>query len=337
LRISLTTFIRYLVFLIIGVLLLYLAFKGQDLNKMLSDLKRADFTWVFLSIIASLLAHVMRAYRWNLMIGSLGHGTPSMLNTFHAVIMGYLANLAFPRMGELARCSVINKSDKIPVIKLLGTVIAERMVDLLMLGIVFAMAILLEFKLLSGFLYKHVLIKLSGRIGDITLLIFAFLLLVIIIIFFLILMKKKKWGISNRILKFLSAMKTGILSVKNLDNKAAFVFSSVFIWLLYGFSSYLCFFALSATSSLGPGAALSTLVFGSLAMIAPVQGGIGAFHWMVSEGLTIYGISKIDGLSYALLAHTTQTLIILFIGSLSLILFLKKSTGKRSNEQTGEY
>ena len=177
-RISLATFIRYLVFLIIGVLLLYLAFKGQDLNKMLSDLKRADFTWVFLSIIASLLAHVMRAYRWNLMIGSLGHGTPSMLNTFHAVIMGYLANLAFPRMGELARCSVISKSDNIPVIKLLGTVIAERMVDLLMLGIVFAMAIMLEFKLLSGFLYKHILIKLSGRIGDITLLIFAFILLI---------------------------------------------------------------------------------------------------------------------------------------------------------------
>lgn len=336
-RISLATFFRYLVFLIIGVLLLYLAFKGQDLNKMLSDLKRANFVWVFLSIIASLFAHVMRAYRWNLMIGSLGHGTPSMLNTFHAVIMGYLANLAFPRMGELARCSVINKSDKIPVIKLLGTVIAERMVDLLMLGIVFAMAILLEFKLLSGFLYKHVLIKLSGRIGDITLLIFAFLLLVLIIIFFLILMKKKKWGISNRILKFFLGMKTGILSVKNLDNKAAFVFSSVFIWLLYGLSSYLCFFALSATSSLGPGAALSTLVFGSLAMIAPVQGGIGAFHWMVSEGLTIYGISKIDGLSYALLVHTTQTLIVLIIGSLSLILFLNKSTGKNQNEQTGKY
>lgn len=333
-RISLTTFIRYLVFLIIGVLLLYLAFKGQDLNKMLSDLKRADFTWVFLSIIATLLAHAMRAYRWNLMIGSLGHGTPSMLNTFHAVIMGYLANLAFPRMGELARCSVISKSDNIPVIKLLGTVIAERMVDLLMLGIVFAMAIMLEFKLLSGFLYKHILIKLSGRIGDITLLIFAFILLIMIIIFFFILMKRKKWGISNRLLKFFSGMKTGILSVKNLDNKTAFILSSVFIWLLYGLSSYLCFFALSSTSSLGPGAALSTLVFGSLAMIAPVQGGIGAFHWMVSEGLTIYGISKIDGLSYALLAHTTQTLIILIIGSLSLILFLKQSTRKRSNEQT---
>jgi len=334
LRISLATLIRYLIFLIIGLLLLYLAFKGQDLNKMISDLKGADFTWVFISVIASFLAHIIRAYRWNLMIGSLGHGTPPLLNTLNAVILGYLANLAFPRMGELARCSVINKSDNIPVIKLLGTVIAERMVDLLMLGFVFALAILLEFKLLSGFLYKHILIKLSGRTGDIALLIFAFLVLIMIITFFFILMKKKNWGISNRILNFFSGMKTGMLSVKNLDNKTAFVISSMFIWLLYGLSSYLCFFALSATSSLGPGAALSTLVFGSLAMIAPVQGGIGAFHWMVSEGLTIYGISKIDGLSYALLAHTTQTLIILIIGSLSLILFLKQSTRKIPNEQT---
>ncbi len=336
-RISLTKFIRYLILMIIGVLLLYLAFKGQDLNKMLSDLKGADFKWVFISIIVSLLSHVIRAYRWNLMIGSLGHGTPSMLNTFHAVIMGYLANLAFPRMGELARCSVIQKSDNIPLIKLFGTVIAERMIDLLMLGFVFVLAILLEFKLLSGFLYKHVLLKLGGRIGDIALLVFAFLLLIVIIIFFLILIKKKKWGISSRIFQFFTGMKTGILSVKNLDNKAAFVLSSVFIWFLYGLSSYLCFFALNATSSLGAGAALSTLVFGSLAMIAPVQGGIGAFHWMVSEGLTIYGISKIDGLSYALLVHTTQTLIILFIGSLSLILFLKQSTSKKLNEQTGTH
>ncbi|MDP3467589.1 MAG: lysylphosphatidylglycerol synthase transmembrane domain-containing protein [Daejeonella sp.] len=334
-RISLIKSIRYLLFLVTGILLLYLAFKGQDLSKMLSDLKKADYVWVLLSIVLSLLAHVLRAYRWNLMIGSLGHGTPGIMNTFHAVIMGYLANLAFPRMGELARCTVLNKSDNIPVIKLLGTVIAERIVDLLMLGIVFAMAILLEFNLISGFLYQHVHTKLSGRTGDIILLIFAFLLIVLIVIFFYFLMKKKRWGIYNRIIRFFSGMKTGILSVKNLDNKTGFILSSAFIWLLYGLSSYLCFFALNATSTLGPGAALSTLVFGSLAMIAPVQGGIGAFHWMVSEGLIIYGISKSDGLSYALLVHTTQTLIILFIGSISLILFLKQYTRKNQNEQTG--
>ncbi len=331
-RISPATFLRYLIFLIIGILLLYLAFKGQDLGKMLNDLKRADFGWVLLALIAGLFAHLLRAYRWNLMIGSLGHGTPAFLNTFHAVMVGYLANLAFPRMGEVARCSVINKSDKIPLIKLLGTVLAERLVDLLMLGLVFAMAIFLEYKVVSGFLNKHVLNRLNGRIGDIALLIFAFFLLMLILIFLVILMKKKNWGISNRIFQFISGMKTGILSVKNLDNKIGFIMSSLAIWLLYGLSSYLCFFALNSTSSLGPGAALSTLVFGSLAMIAPVQGGIGAFHWMVSEGLIIYGISKSDGLSYALIVHTSQTLIILFIGSLSVILLLKQSNGKNKNE-----
>lgn len=331
-RISPATFLRYLIFLIIGILLLYLAFKGQDLGKMLNDLKRADFGWVLLALIAGLFAHLLRAYRWNLMIGSLGHGTPAFLNTFHAVMVGYLANLAFPRMGEVARCSVINKSDKIPLIKLLGTVLAERLVDLLMLGLVFAMAIFLEYKVVSGFLNKHVLNRLNGRIGDIALLIFAFFLLMLILIFLVILMKKRNWGISNRIFQFISGMKTGILSVKNLDNKIGFIMSSLAIWLLYGLSSYLCFFALNSTSSLGPGAALSTLVFGSLAMIAPVQGGIGAFHWMVSEGLIIYGISKSDGLSYALIVHTSQTLIILFIGSLSVILLLKQSTGKNKNE-----
>lgn len=334
-RISLVKLIRYLIYLTLGILLFYLAFKGQDLNKMISDLQKANFKWIIISIIISLIAHFLRAYRWNLMIGSLGHGTPSILNTFHAVIMGYLANLAFPRMGELARCTVINKSDRIPVTKLLGTVIAERVADLLMLGLIFLLAILLEFKLLSGFLNEHVLSKLSGRIGDIILVISGLILLSVITIFFLIMIKKKNWGFAERIFHFFSGMKAGILSVKRMDNKAGFLISSVFIWLLYGLSSYLCFFALKATASLGPGAALSTLVFGSLAMIAPVQGGIGAFHWMVSEGLMAYGISKTDGLSYALLVHTSQTLIVLIIGSISLILFIKKSNSNQQNEQAG--
>lgn len=331
-RILPKNWVRYLIVLTLGILLLYLAFKGQDLNKMISDLQKANFEWVILSIIIILIAHLLRAYRWNLMIGSLGHGTPSLMKTFHALIMGYLANLAFPRMGELARCTALNKSDKIPVTKLLGTVIAERVVDLLMLGLIFLLAILLEFKSLSGFLNEHVLSKFSGRIGEIILIMIGLILLSVSSTFLVIMIKKRKWGFTERIFYFFSGMKAGILTLKRMDNKAGFLLSSVLIWVLYGLSSYFCFFALNATSSLGPGAALSTLVFGSLAMIAPVQGGIGAFHWMVSEGLLAYGISKTDGLSYALLVHTSQTIIILFIGSLSLILFLKESNRKQSNE-----
>jgi len=314
-----------LLFLLVGILLLILAFSGQNLDKMLSDLRSAHFGWVFLSIITMLMAHVLRAYRWNLMIESLGHGKPSLFNTFHAVIIGYLANLAFPRMGEISRCGVIHKTNGIPVVKLFGTVLAERLADLLMLGIIVSLAIIFQFQLLSGFLFHNILIKLEGRTGDLTLLFFALILLILAVVFFFILMKQKKWGLSTRIFKFILGMKSGILSVKKMENKAGFLISSVSIWILYGLTTYYCFLALDVTSGLGFGAAISVLVFSSLAMIAPIQGGIGAYHWMVSEGLTVYGINKTDGLAYALLSHTSQTLIILFIGSLSLILlFMQK-------------
>jgi len=319
---------KYLIVLSVGLLLLYLAFRGQDIHQMISDLRKADLKWVFLAMLVSLIAHVIRAFRWNLMIGSLGHETPPLMSTFHAVIMGYIANLAFPRMGELARCTVINKSSNIPVDKLLGTVLVERLVDLVMLGLAFVMAVFFEYKLISGFLNKHLFGKLNGRIVEVALLILALLALFLIFIFLMAMIKKKNWRFFNTIFQFISGIKNGVVSIKNIDNKLLFLISSLIIWILYGLSSYFCFSALENTSSLGAGAALSTLVFGSLAMIAPVQGGIGAFHWMVSEGLLVYGISKIDGLTFALIFHTSQNLIILFIGSLSVILFLKSTTRK---------
>lgn len=324
---------RYTILLVIGIALLLLAFRGQDLNRLLSDLKKADYEWVIASVIACFLAHVLRALRWRMLIRSLGHGSPSLLNTFYAVIIGYLANLAFPRMGEVSRCGVINRTDDIPLVKLIGTVIAERIADLLMLCMLIAIAIFLQFSLLSEFIYRNILIKLTGRIGDVTFLILAVFILILSLLFFYILIKRRKWGISARLYSLFIEMKDGILSVKDLDNKTGFIVSSILIWFLYGLSTYLCFFALAPTSELGTLAALSALVFGSLAMIAPVQGGIGAFHWMVSEGLTIYGIQKSDGLAYALLIHSSQTLFILFAGALSLILLIMRSSKKAKNEQ----
>ena len=306
--------------------MLILAFSGQNLDQMLSNLQSARYAWVFLSLFTLLIAHILRAYRWNLMIESLGYGRPKLFNTFHAVIIGYLANLALPRMGELSRCGVINKTNGIPIVKLLGTVLAERLADLLMLGMVVSLAIIFQFKFLSGFLYHNILIKLEGRTGDLALLFLALMLLVLALAFFFILLKQKKWGLSKHIFKLIYGMKSGIVSVKNMKNKIGFVISSVLIWILYGLATYWCFLALDVTSHLGFGAAISVLVFSSLAMIAPIQGGIGAYHWMVSEGLTVYGIQRSEGLAYALLSHTSQTLIILFIGSLSLIsLFMQKN------------
>lgn len=302
-----------------------LAFRGQDWNKLLADLRKAEYTWVVASLAACFLAHVVRAFRWRMMITPLGHGTPSMLNTCYAVIIGYMANVAFPRMGEVSRCGVINRTNNIPIVKLIGTVIVERIVDLLMLTIVLALGIILQFDLLSDFLYKNVLIKLNGSAGNLTILIFAVLILLFSVGLFYLIMKKKKWGIKQKLFDLFMDMKSGILSVKGLENKTSFVMSSVLIWFLYGLSTYLCFFALDATSGLDALAALSALVFSSLGMIVPVQGGIGAFHYMVSEGLLVYDIPKSEGLAYALLIHSSQTLLILFTGAISLILLMLKS------------
>jgi uncharacterized protein (TIRG00374 family) len=328
---------KYLFLLLIGIVLFYFAFKDQELNLLLEDLRKAEYVWVFTSVFFAYLAHLIRAYRWRMMISSLGHGTPTLINTFYAVLVGYLANLAFPRMGEVSRCGVINKTDQIPIVKLIGTVVAERLIDLLMLGFIILLAIVLQFGLLSEFLYNNLLIKLDGRTGQITLLVFASCLLFLTLVLFYIFKKREKFGIWIRIHNFYLDMKSGIFSISALSNKGAFIICSILIWLMYGISIYFCFIALQATAALGPLVALSTLVFSSLAMIAPVQGGIGAFHWMVSEGLTIYGIDRSEGLAFALLLHSSQTLIILITGSISLILLFISSPKKISNEQAGNY
>jgi uncharacterized protein (TIRG00374 family) len=323
---------KYILLLILGIGLMVLAFRGQDWRKLLDDLREAEYIWVVASLIACFLAHVVRAVRWRMMIAALGHGTPSIRNTCYAVIIGYMANVAFPRMGEVSRCGVINRTDNIPIIKLIGTVIVERIIDLLMLFIILALGIILQFHLLSEFLYQHVLGKLDENAGNRTILIVAGLILLFAVGLFYLLMKKKQWGIRNRLYKLFMDMKSGILSVKDLNDKTGFIFCSVLIWFLYGLSTYLCFFALEATSDLGAFAALSALVFSSLGMIVPVQGGIGAFHYMVSEGLLVYGIPKSEGLAYALLIHSSQTILILFTGAISLVLLMFKSTKTVRNE-----
>ena len=324
---------KYILLLIIGITLLILAFKGQDLNRLISDLQKAHYGWVAASLTTMFLGHILRAFRWRMMISSLGQGTPSMLNTIYAVIIGYLANLALPRMGEVSRCGVINKTDNIAVAKLIGTVIVERIIDLLMLTIFIAFSIFFQFDVISEFLYRDVFLKLNGSTANLTILIFAAAMFFIALLFFYILMKKKKWGIRNQLYNLFMDLKSGILSVKDLKNKTVFISSSIMIWLLYWISCYLCFFALDSTANLGILPALSTLVFSSIGMIAPVQGGIGAFHWMVSEGLEIYNIPKSEGLAYALLIHSSQTILILFTGAISLIILMLKPKSIK-NEQT---
>ncbi len=303
-----------------------MAFKGQDFDRLLGDLKSANYWWVLASVGACLMAHVLRAIRWNMLIEPLKQGTPLLQNTFYAVMIGYLANLAFPRMGEISRCGVIHKTDRIPLNQLIGTVITERLIDLLMLIVIIGLSIVLQYKFISSFLYERLLLKLGEHISYVSILTFASVLLACAFLVFYIVLKKNHWGGVKKMRSLWNGFSSGLSSVKRMQEKRLFVLYSILIWFFYFLSTYLCLFALNALSSLGPVVALSILVFGSLGMLAPVQGGIGAFHWIVAEGLTIYSISRNDGLAYATIIHSSQTLLVLFIGLISMIIIIINSS-----------
>lgn len=324
--------LKYLILLVAGIGLLFIAFKGQDFTKLILDLQKANYNWIFASILVGAMAHILRAYRWRMMINTLGYGRPALLNTILAVFTGYLANLAFPRMGEVSRCGVLHKTDNIPLVKLIGTVVAERIIDVLMLFLITLAGILIQFNLLSEFIYKNVLIKLNSQSAGSGVLMLTILLISLIIAAIVLIIRKMRPGIFLKIFDLISDIQSGILSVRTINYKGLFIFYSLSIWGLYGLSAYLSFFALKSTAELGFIEAISTLIFSSFAMIAPVQGGIGAYHWMVSEGLTIYGIAKSDGLTYALITHSAQTLIVLLGGSISLIMLFIRSSKVKENE-----
>lgn len=308
--------VKYLLFLSLAIFLLYWTFQGQDIGSLFNNIQQANYLWVLASVLACLIAHVLRAIRWTLLIEPLGYNI-STKNAFYAVMIGYLANLAFPRLGEVSRCGVLHKTDKVPMNQLLGTVITERLFDLLLLLSTTLLAILLEFKRISGFIYQHVWLKLETVFAD-GLVLWMSLISMVLILFFYVIRSKIRILIKP-FANTLKGFKSGLLSFWGMKDKGPFMLLSVLIWFCYFLSTYLCFFALSDTAELSPLAALSALVLGSLGMIVPVQGGIGAFHWMVAEGLGLYGIDKLHGLAFATLIHSTQLLVILIIGGISLI------------------
>lgn len=325
--------------LAIGLLLLYLAFRGQDMNRIISDLRHADYFWVFMSLLAVWLAHVFRAVRWRMLMTPLGYH-PKVSNTYHAVIIGYLANLALPRMGEVTRCGVLNRTDKIPVNALIGTVITERLIDIFCLLIVTVLAVLLKFDLISGFVAERVQSMFTGSVSG-TLI--AGIVLGLLLLLYLVgryYFKKYKfrllrWGFFRKVINLLNGFRKGFTSIAKIKNPSLFWVYTALIWGFYLLASWFGFKVLESTNFLDLGVAAVILALGSLGMAAPVQAGIGPYHWMVSEGLTFFGLSREAGLAYATISHTSaQILLILALGAISLLaVFFETSKKTRKYEQ----
>jgi glycosyltransferase 2 family protein len=311
--------LKYILPIGLGLALLNWVFKDIDLLVTLQNFKDANYLLVFFAAILALLAHISRAARWNIMLEPLGY-KPSLKNTSIAVLIGYLTNLVFPRAGELARSASLQKSENVPFDKSFGAVIAERVIDVLILGILVLVNLFLEFGRI-----KSLFVDLFGSQNPTNLLTILGGLVLLGVLGLVVFQKNKekflKVGLIKKIFDFTEGLRSGLLSVLKIEKFAQFCVHTIFIWAMYYASTYLLCKAVSLGDSLSFLAVLTILVMGSIGMAVPTIGGIGSYHLLVGKIVALYGLSNQDGISLATFLHTmTGILFILVFGLIAFIM-----------------
>ena len=331
--------LKFLAFLAVGIVLLWFAFRSVDFRKLWSELKEANYSWLLLSVLFGVFAFISRARRWVLLVNPLGY-KPSTLNAFYALMTGYLANLALPRIGEITRCVALGKKEKIPVDQLIGTVVIERTIDFLSLLTIMIILIFTSGEQIGMFLKESILVPIGEKIVAIfgnTLVLWIFLFLAAVASLVLMIKYKRnlrKIRLFSKIFDVARGIIHGLKSITNLERKWEFIFHTIFIWINYTLMTWVVVFSLQSTCHLTIWNSIFILVIGGLAMSAPVQSGLGAFHYIVSRGLLIVnGIPIEDGLAYALLTHESQLILVAIVGAISFFIIFKKDKSSGTDRQ----
>ena len=326
--------LKFLAFLAIGVLLLWLAFRNINFRKLAGELKEADYSWLVLSVLFGLFAFLSRARRWMILINPLGH-RPTFMHTFHAMMSGYLANLALPRIGEITRCVALGRKEKIPVDQLIGTVVVERTIDFISLLLITLFLILTKSENINLFLKESIWVPLEEKVFTLfgaTWIIWGVLLILGAAGLYILLRYRKnlrKIRFFAKMFDLARGIINGLKTITNLQRKWEFIFHSIFIWINYALMTWVVVFALESTSHLSFIDSIFILVIGGLAMSAPVQSGIGAFHYFVSRGLTfVEKVNYEDGMAYAILTHESQLIFVVLVGAVSFYIMFGKHHGK---------
>ncbi len=325
--------IKYIFFLSIGFLLLWLVFRKLEISTVIAEMRSANYWWLGLAMIIAIISHVFRAMRWNILINHMGYKTKTR-TTFYAVMVGYLANTAVPRLGEVTRCGVLSRKTKAPFDALVGSVIAERFFDLIVLLLLIFLVIIFQLDLLGSFLDKYVFLPLDQRFEHFSLYLYLSLGgLVVLGVLSVFLYRKfipklRKYAFFNSLDVFLLGILNGIKTIYQIKQKGLFLLYTFVVWLMYFLMIYVPFFSLQETSHLSCIDGLTVMTIGSLGMVAPVPGGLGAYHFIVKAILfEIYHVPAVPAASFATLTHAIQTIMIIVVGSLSyfmLVLYGKK-------------
>ena len=287
----------------------YNSFTPAQLEEMKSYFVNADYTYIFIALIFGFISHAARAYRWKFMLEHMGYNSP-FKNNFMAVWIAYFMNMTIPRSGEVSRALVLKKYEDIPFDKAFGSIIAERVVDFMILLAFIATAVLLQFDVLKTFLLSTIPVE--------KLLVYGVVAMVIFISSILIFMySKSKWILMVKVK--ISGLTEGLLSVWKMEKKWPFIFHTAVIWVCYVLTFYSAIFALEETSEISFGIVVTAFVIGSLA-ISFSNGGFGVFPVVIAGILALYGIPKEAGTAFGWIIWTSQTIQIIILGGLSFLL-----------------
>ncbi len=321
---KLLNILKILIFVSIGVFLFWLVYRKQDIGEIKEALLQADLKWVILSLFFGLLSHLSRAIRWKILIKPLGYN-PKIKNLFFSVMVMYLVNHAIPRSGEIVRCGIVDRYEKIPFNKLLGTVIAERVVDVIVLAILTFIVLITQYSVIVDFVNNNpqIIGNISKLFNSIPLIIgILFLGIAILVVLFVFRKKIRKTNFYKKIEETLKGFVTGFKTVISLkENKIAFILHTIFIWAMYFIMIYTVFMCFEETRSLSIMTGLTIFVITAYGIVVPSPGGIGTWHFIAIETLFIYGVPKDPtGNTFAIVAHESQMIMLVVVGLISLIL-----------------
>ena len=314
--------VNFFIFFLLSILLLYLAFRKVDFSHVAQGFRNVSYLWIFLSLLVGLASHALRAVRWSILVEPLGK-KPSFLNMFSAVMVGYIANLALPRVGEVAKCGSVSRTDGIRFESLVGTVVVGRAMDLVMLLLATITVVALKFDFFGKFIISRIFHPLRDRALQLNGYQLAAVLVVVVafILFVRLILRSEIFGskISLKIRSIWNGTVDGVKSIAHTNKLGQFLVLSVVMWLCYWVMTWLLLYSTPITANLTVWDGLFIMVIGSYGMVVPVQGGFGAYHIITAIALGIFGITYDDGLVFAIISHESQTFLVILGGILALI------------------
>ena len=316
--------------IILGAVILWWIYRDFDFTQVSEVVcKEMNLWWFALSTLFGVMSHVIRGWRWLLTLEPLGY-RPRTSNCVYAIFIAYGANLVVPRVGEVSRCAVLDKCDNVPFVQSLGTVVAERFIDTIMVMTLVVAALAMQWKIFHTFFVAAGggtnSTQIFSSITNIAVTLISMAAIAILIYFII-----RKMALLAKIKSILQRFWEGVTALGKMKNFKLFFIETVGIWFCYFMQFYLCFFCFPFSSGLSVAAGLLLFVAGSVAVVVPTPNGAGPWHFAIISMMVLYGVTQSDAGMFALIVHTSQTALVAILGVVGLMMIKTNKKKKMFN------